>query len=63
MKHGVWVGENLATAGTGDVLTGLVGALLAQGLEPCTALVCGAFVHGYAGEHVRIQGSRWPSIG
>ncbi len=40
----------MATAGTGDVLTGLVGALLAQGLEPWTALVCGAFVHGYAGE-------------
>ncbi len=41
---------SLATAGSGDVLTGLVGALLAQGLDCWTALVCGAFVHGYAGE-------------
>jgi hydroxyethylthiazole kinase-like uncharacterized protein yjeF len=40
----------LATAGTGDVLTGVVGALLAQGLSPTNALVCGAFVHGLAGE-------------
>jgi ADP-dependent NAD(P)H-hydrate dehydratase / NAD(P)H-hydrate epimerase len=40
----------LATAGSGDVLTGLVGALLANGLDAWTALVCGAFVHGYAGE-------------
>jgi NAD(P)H-hydrate epimerase len=40
----------LATAGSGDVLTGLVGALLAQGLAPWSALVCGAFVHGHAGD-------------
>ena len=40
----------LATAGAGDVLTGVVGALLAQGLSPTNALVCGAFVHGLAGE-------------
>jgi NAD(P)H-hydrate epimerase len=40
----------LATAGSGDVLTGVVGALLAQGLSPNDALVCAAFVHGLAGE-------------
>lgn len=40
----------LATAGAGDVLTGLVGALLARGLAPRDALIAGAFVHGYAGE-------------
>ncbi|MEE2751752.1 MAG: NAD(P)H-hydrate dehydratase [Myxococcota bacterium] len=40
----------LATAGSGDVLTGIVGALLAQGLGTVDALVCGAFVHGLAGE-------------
>ena len=38
----------LATAGTGDVLAGVIGALLAQGLdEPCAA-AAGAFVHGAA---------------
>lgn len=38
----------LATAGTGDVLTGMVGALLAQGLPPVQAGICGAFLHGLA---------------
>jgi NAD(P)H-hydrate epimerase len=40
----------LATAGTGDVLTGLVGSLLAQGLEPLDALCLGVHAHGRAGE-------------
>lgn len=40
----------LATAGSGDVLTGCVAALLAQGLEPLQAAVCGVFVHGKAAE-------------
>jgi NAD(P)H-hydrate epimerase len=40
----------LATAGTGDVLAGLVGALLAQGLQPFDAAVVGAHLHGAAGE-------------
>lgn len=43
-------GPALATAGSGDVLTGLVGGLLARGLSPRDALIAGAFVHGYAGE-------------
>lgn len=40
----------LAVGGTGDVLTGLVGGLLAQGLTPEDALAVGAFTHGRAGE-------------
>jgi ADP-dependent NAD(P)H-hydrate dehydratase / NAD(P)H-hydrate epimerase len=40
----------LATAGTGDVLAGIIGALLAQGLEPLHAAVAGAFIHGRAGD-------------
>jgi NAD(P)H-hydrate epimerase len=40
---------SLATGGTGDVLTGLVGALLAQGLEPFDAARLGAWVHGRSG--------------
>ena len=39
----------LATGGTGDVLTGLTGSLLAQGLAPFDAARLGAFVHGRAG--------------
>jgi hydroxyethylthiazole kinase-like uncharacterized protein yjeF len=37
-----------ATAGSGDVLTGIVGALLAAGLEPWWAAGCAAFLHARA---------------
>ncbi len=41
----------LATAGTGDVLAGMVGALLAQGLDPLHAGALAAWVHGRAGDY------------
>jgi len=44
-------GPALATAGTGDVLAGMIGALLAQGLEPFEAGALGAYLHGRAGDH------------
>jgi len=40
----------LATAGTGDVLSGLIGALLAKGLDGFEAAALGAFAHVRAGE-------------
>jgi NAD(P)H-hydrate repair Nnr-like enzyme with NAD(P)H-hydrate dehydratase domain len=40
----------MATGGAGDVLTGLLAALLAQHLEPLMAAACGAYVHGLAGD-------------
>jgi NAD(P)H-hydrate epimerase len=40
----------LATAGSGDVLSGMVGTYLAQGLSPLTAGALAAYVHGRAGE-------------
>lgn len=40
----------MATGGSGDVLTGLIAALLAQGLAPLDAAQLGAFLHGRAGE-------------
>jgi NAD(P)H-hydrate epimerase len=39
----------LATAGTGDVLTGTIGGLLARGIDPFAAAWAGAFLHGLAG--------------
>jgi NAD(P)H-hydrate epimerase len=41
----------MATAGTGDVLAGVLGALLARGSEPLLAAIAGVFVHGLAGDH------------
>jgi hydroxyethylthiazole kinase-like uncharacterized protein yjeF len=42
----------LATAGTGDVLAGIIGGLLAQGLDPFDAACAGAWMHGDAGLRV-----------
>ena len=42
----------LATAGAGDVLTGVIGALLAAGLDPHDAASLGALVHGVAADRV-----------
>ncbi len=43
----------LASGGTGDVLSGIIAGLLAQGLEPMDAACCGVYLHGRAGEAVR----------
>jgi hydroxyethylthiazole kinase-like uncharacterized protein yjeF len=49
-----------ATAGSGDVLTGIVGALLAAGLDPWWAAGYGAFVHARAAE-IAADGAPVPS--
>ena len=41
----------LATAGTGDVLTGIIATLLSQGLAPVDAARAGAYWHGLAAQH------------
>jgi NAD(P)H-hydrate repair Nnr-like enzyme with NAD(P)H-hydrate dehydratase domain len=46
----------LATAGSGDVLSGLLGALLASGLAPVRAAVAAAYVHGLAGRRAAEDG-------
>jgi len=42
--------NGMATGGTGDVLSGTIGSLLAQGMTPIDAAVCGVFIHGLAGD-------------
>lgn len=46
----------LATAGSGDVLAGLIGGLLASGLGPQDAASAGAYLHGIAGRIAASQG-------
>jgi NAD(P)H-hydrate epimerase len=52
----LWVnptgGPILASGGTGDVLAGLLGGLLAQRCPPVPAAVLGAYLHGRAGDRI-----------
>jgi len=43
----------LASAGTGDVLSGAIAGMLAQGLTPFDAACCGVYLHSMAGEMVK----------
>jgi NAD(P)H-hydrate epimerase len=40
----------MATGGCGDVLTGIIAGLCAQGIEAEAAAACGVYLHGLAGE-------------
>jgi hydroxyethylthiazole kinase-like uncharacterized protein yjeF len=50
--------SGMATAGSGDVLTGIIASLLAQGYESAAAAVLGAYLHGYAGDTMAEQLSK-----
>jgi ADP-dependent NAD(P)H-hydrate dehydratase / NAD(P)H-hydrate epimerase len=50
----------LATAGTGDVLSGVIGALLSRGMVPYEAARAGAWAHARAGE-LWLEKTGWPA--
>ncbi len=52
----------MATAGSGDVLTGLIAGLIAQGLSVEEAACCGAFLHGRAGDIARDRIGEWGMV-
>jgi len=57
--------ERLATAGSGDVLAGIVGALIARGLDPFHAATAGAWLHAAAanrGAHVGLVAGDIPTL-
>jgi len=47
----------MASAGMGDVLTGIIAALLAQGAEPKTAFLAGVYLHGAAADRAVTEGA------
>ncbi|MBO67684.1 MAG: bifunctional ADP-dependent NAD(P)H-hydrate dehydratase/NAD(P)H-hydrate epimerase [Acidiferrobacteraceae bacterium] len=50
--------SGMATAGTGDILSGVIGSLLAQGLSNEEAACCGVWLHGTAGDRAAADGQR-----
>ncbi|MDD5622622.1 MAG: NAD(P)H-hydrate dehydratase [Actinomycetota bacterium] len=48
----------LASAGTGDILTGIIGSLLCQGMGPLESAVCGVYIHGMAADIMIKETSR-----
>ena len=47
--------SGLATAGSGDVLAGMIAGLMAQGMDACKAACTGAYIHGCLGDRVSGQ--------
>ena len=51
--------DGMATAGSGDVLTGIISGFLAQGMSDFEAAVIGAYAHGLAGDYARDNASSY----
>lgn len=47
--------SGMATGGSGDILTGVIGGLLAQGYMPLNAAKLGVYIHGLAGDIAKIN--------
>jgi NAD(P)H-hydrate epimerase len=62
----IWINPTgnagLATGGTGDVLSGLIGGLLAQGLRADDAAIAAVYVHGLAGDLAAAARTEWGLI-
>lgn len=58
LAHNTTGHNGLATGGTGDVLSGLIASLLAQGMEPFEAAQLGAHVHGLSAEMASADSSQ-----
>jgi len=54
--------SGMATAGSGDVLTGLLASLISQGLSPYHAAIYGVYIHGLAGEIAATEKSPYSMI-
>jgi NAD(P)H-hydrate epimerase len=52
----------MATAGSGDVLTGIILGLLAQGISPENAAIAGVYLHGLAGDLAAQQNSEFALV-
>ncbi|MCK4597297.1 NAD(P)H-hydrate dehydratase, partial [bacterium] len=52
----------MATAGAGDVLTGMIAGFLAQGLAPLEAARVGVYLHGLAGDVVVARQGEWSLV-
>jgi ADP-dependent NAD(P)H-hydrate dehydratase / NAD(P)H-hydrate epimerase len=48
----------MASAGTGDILTGIVGSLVCQGMELLEAAVCGTYIHGLSADIISKKTSK-----
>ena len=51
--------SGLATAGSGDVLTGIIASLASQGVKPYEAAALGVYIHGLAGDAASLRLSEY----